>query len=647
MKSAIAAVFAFLGCVVLATPGCKLLERRVNRLFPPVTELDQRETAIKGAAAQLEKLSSPSIAAGVSLHEISPTLAAQPALRNLGIKGLLLEGKQQLLYARVEIDRDFGETDLPQVDAETAKLLRRLRPRVRATLTFALGLAVAPPSGDGNGSKIALKLLPVFQKLEVKELRVAKDVDVGIAAKLVARLLNRFKDNVTGALARARFVDIDVPVALKPQKLESVFTGPQMTVTARSPALTSPFNYDGAAWLISDNRLTVLLQLKSTGDATAAAVSPVEPEFAKVRERFELELEESFGEKLLPTSSTTWVAIRKDTIAGAVNHLARQTNVCARASLDSTFQDKGTVPIPDGSDISCASDKDCSQTSRCEWEQHRRDNRDCMRCFGKRMGKKCLGVKTNDPVCVAAREAQNALYIAQANAAKAACDAGVAAEVAACQAGENGKRLACEAGKATLKRLSQTGDLGRLNVSARLTSDGLSACVENLAITPDLSAADATFTVSGKLKADIDIKFEPRDFGHAACVFSWDKLQAFEVELHRPSVSAAAKTVFKRSALEVTFAVDPLKVRVEPSPTNVLLQSSEVILKCPLVAALTPLVLIATPFVPELNGKFEFEPKPMSFSIPISLPKLKVGQRVLAVQLKTLKKALLVTGDLK
>jgi hypothetical protein len=63
-----------------------------------------------------------------------------------------------------------------------------------------------------------------------------------------------------------------------------------------------------------------------------------------------------------------------------------------------------------------------------------------------------------------------------------------------------------------------------------------------------------------------------------------------------------------------------IKAKLRPGPTEYLLRSPEILVKCPLIAAAAPIAVVLTPFIPELRGDVDFPLPEQKASLDLLFP---------------------------
>lgn len=658
--------------MVLVVSGCgDPITKLVNEKFPPINVDQQRQTAIDTTAQALSQLQTPNIALVVNLGDVEQALYTEK-LRKDGVTEFKLSGADQLIHVRGKFTRKFSEADGGD-NEDARKVLATLEPEITGRIDAYTSVTGGLVSDATPIPELQLRLLPGLSRLQVEKIKLAGKVDATKAGEVVAALLNRYRDNITGELTRAPFSRIAVPaVAAKPVDLSQSFkvagAGTAFKISVQSKPIVAPVKLAGVAWLVADDELTALVQLSPLAQGSEPPAVQVEKTFNAIAGQIAGLKKSAFGVDQAPTS--TWVAVRKDLIATTMNSAVAQAEACVSAVGSSQQKVSSKVPMPSGDGISCSSDRNCESSRRCSFEEHAPDTRDCSACllyaprvcvprvcaFGHCIGGGCTGgqcvQRGNDPICEVAKAGQNLAYKTDANLRKVDCDRLRAMETAGCQAEEVGKKALCETGKATLNALRKTGNFANIDVETDLKSDNLKVCLREFSIAPGLDRVAFALDVSGKATADVDVKFVPLDIvGHLACQFPWREKQRFTAELRdsRIGVQSAMQIVTTQERARLDFAVEEttVKAKLSPGPTEFLLTSPNMTVSCAGLNLLKPLVVALTPFIPALRGDIDQKVEKQRASFDIPLPSPQVGDLVVRVVASETPQALVLKGSLK
>jgi len=659
---------------VLFLSGCgDPVTKLVNEKFPPINIDQQRQTAIDTTAEALSSLQFPNIAFSVQISDAEKALYTEN-LRKQGVTELKLSGDKQLVHIHVKFNKIFTEVDVSDND-HARKVLATLRPEISGRIDAYTGVSGAVVSGAVTVPELQLRLLPGLSRVEVEKIKVADKVDATQIGEALAVLLTKYRDNITGELVRAPFSQITVPaIANKPselsQALKIVSPGTAFKVNVNANPVSVPVKLKEIAWLVEENQITAILQLSPLAATPPMSAIKVDKTFEAINGQINGFVSSSFGVK--NRSDGTWVAVRKELIATSMNSAVSQAGACLSAVGSSHQKAKSKVPMPSGDGINCSSDRNCESNRSCSFSANK-DERDCKTCILSRpvicapkvcapswagggcVGGGCTGggcaQEGNDLLCEAAKAAQNAIYLTDANLRKADCDRLRAMETAGCQVEELGKKTLCETGKATLNALRKTGNFANIDVESDIKSDNLNVCVRDFSLSSGLDNVAFNLDVAGQTMADVNVKFVPLDIvGHLACQFPWQEKQRFSAELRdsRVGVNSAIKIDTSKEKAHINFAIDAMtiKAKLSPGPTEFLLRSPNMTVSCAGLNLIKPLVVTLTPFLPVLRGDIDhkIDKQDVSFEIPLPVPKVgDFGMRVVASETP---KSLVLSGSL-
>ena len=644
---------------LLLLTGCgDSLTKMVNAKFPPITVDEQRQAAINSTAQALAKLATPNIGVGLSMSDATAALLTEQ-LKKQGVVKLSLRGDEQLLRVSVDFARQFSKEDAGDNQAAIAAL-GALKPRIEGTITAYAGITGAIAQAGTSGPELELRLLPALSSVHVEKIELADKVDVTLVGTAITAVLNRFKDNISGELTRSPVTRVTVPAlsdkSFNPSDTFSVIdAGGKASVEVIAKPIVVPFKVDGIAWLVAKEHLTSLVQLSPVSVVATAQSVEVKPTFGGIQDRVNEIVEQVFE---VPSPEGTWVAVKRDVIALAMNSVTSQAQLCVKASVSVPNQHTSTkIKLPNGLGINCSSDRVCKSDRQCSFNANR-DTRDCSACllraprvcaFGGCVGGQCT-LRGNDPFCEAAKAAQNVIYDADANLRKADCDRLRETENATCEVEKAGEKLLCEAKKEALNRLAATGNFANLDVDSRFATDNLQVCLRDFNLSPALDRVQFALEVHGEAKADVDVKFVPLDIvGHLTCQFPWSQSKSFTASLRESRVGIASNIQLATDTgdARANFVVDnvDIKAKLKPGPTEFLLSSPELLLKCPVLAGIAPTVVALTPFVPQLKGEIDYTLKDQRASVKLAVPKQVVGEVAMVIKVVPTKEAIVAMAS--
>ena len=646
-------------CALLA--GCAdPIAQYVNKKWPPVDVTQQRQAAISSTAKALGTLTTPNIAFAVNFADAQKLVYSQD-LKDLGVTRLTLSGDRQLVRLDVEFSHRFTAADARQ-NADLAKILAEHTPEVVGSVTVFMGV-VAGLVTEKLMSRLEVHLLPSVGEVRVKRIKLQGGVDVTVVGEALTGLLNQYKDNISGELSRQAFASFSIP-ALSQTSLDLRqsfhLAGPSGTasIEVQADPITVPFKLTGLAMMVTDDQLSGLVQLSPLA-SMPGPLAPLEATFDAIRKRMRDLTAHAFE---VPDADTTnWIAVRRDLVAAAMNSVTAQANACVTAAVDvPTQHTSNTVKLPNGAGIDCTPNLACNVRT-CSFELSH-DEQNCHGCLvaSPRVcvptpwGQKCIGgggcvTEGNLPWCEAAKAAQNAIYLADANQRKAACDAGAVADRAVCETEKTGIKALCEAGKGALNAIAHTGNFANIDTDTHLRTGGMKICLRDFNMSTDLDKVQFALDVTGQAQADINVKFTPLDImGHLTCQFPWSKAQTFDASLRQSRLGIASdlRLVMDGDKAKVNFATVelPIQAHLSPSPMEYLVNSPAMILSCPIMRGIAPLVVVMTPFIKELRGDIDTTLPSYKGSLDLALPSQTVGGYTLRGVARPTELALVVVG---
>lgn len=670
----------------------------LNEKWPPVTVSDQRKQAVQTALTAMRGIDELDLAAGIDTKSIETVLKSNPRLKAFGLTKSSVETEQQLLRIEASFSKIFGAEDLPE-DSRYRQTIEKLKPDVAGKLIVYFGVTGGTEE-DQKAGILRLRLLPAFKRLEVDHVKFMERLDATGAVEMLAGLLNRYADNVTAFVSGLPFMKVSVPTRLlEPIDPSGTFkiTGPQdiaTKVTVTSQPISPAIHLGVVSWLVSDGKVIAFAQF-SGETISQPGPEPVRSIDVKLAED-DFSVLRSTGLALLgehldvrDPAAGAWVALSKRLVAKAITDAFSQARPCieAQATIPTNALTK-TVAFPDESTIDCSPDRNCSgdqidcSLGECPGPRNcplQEDKRSCGRCSRYKIlqfhgldqprweeTETCV----NDPVCETAKAAQNAAYRLQ----KQACDGKNTADHAACMAQkaseklqcETGKKawmvdceqiksrtkLTCEAEKEAFKRLSHSGKFANLDIRYQGTA-AAKVCVSGLNISEQLDAVTISFAVAGDADIDTNLKFTPLDIvGHLTCPIPWTEARNFHASIPAQDVRLDAKAKGKDSGglREYEIAIDKLalKMVVKPSPSELILTSTNMNLSCgPVAGLLRPVAVALAPLVPEMRGEFEYKMERRTLSFKPSFPEQTVMGVVIQPAVRETGKALVGSAAIK
>ena len=184
------------------------LTHLVNAKFPPVDENQQRQIAIESTAKALVTMTAPTVAAKINLSDAEPVLLKNE-LSQWGVTKLNLEGTQQLLKVTIYFDHQFVEKDAGVNDS-----LKKVIPTWKSNITGSVTVYGGLKNPDIQAINLAdipaldLQVLPTLSAIHVDDIKIFGEYHVGALVQPIVALLNIYKDNVSGVIARSKIATI-------------------------------------------------------------------------------------------------------------------------------------------------------------------------------------------------------------------------------------------------------------------------------------------------------------------------------------------------------------------------------------------------------------------------------------------------------
>lgn len=640
-------VFLFLSC---SDSGA--LKKYINSKWPPVSVEDQRHEAVGSAANALNKLVAPNMTFGVEIAAVQNILNSSD-FKEQGVNNITLVGDKQLLKVIIDFNKTFSDDDKIEGD-KRSNLIKELTPQIKGTLTAYAGISSNTLINEYQDTFLNLKLLPAFNSLKVDSIDIKDGFDISLVGELIASLLNRFAENITGEISSLPIMNVKIPAVFLenedpsgPIKVEGT-SEVQVDLRLESSPISSPIKLYGIVWMIDDTHVSVMAKFIPNGTTVPSTTeNDVESQYNVLKKRFFEYVNAAFDLPQMP--GTTWVGMNKDLLSYAINDSFKQASLCIAGTLKinkQKFQEK--VSFPDETTVDCTPTRDCTPRRSCDFKKSH-DTRSCNRCLVKKPWGGCL-IRGNDPICEAAKAAQNAAYDADYAAKKLDCERLKSQEKLQCEAEKSGEKALCEAGKELLKRLARTGKFANISGSYHGNAN-LNICIKNFYLSENMDMINITTTASGSATVDVSMKFVPLDIiGHLTCQVPWAEDQKFNATVPKSSVPISTNISFEPLGDDAIYKFMlkevSIPVRLDPGPTEFLLTSTNMNLACRGADLLKPLLFSATPFIPELQGNFEFISKSQEISTQVKLPAQYVGGALVKGSLRETAKTVLLVGNI-
>jgi hypothetical protein len=602
------------------------LAKQLNKQWQPISVDQQRQRAIDTAASTLKSMGRPNLAASIDAKTIEAL--AGPQLKPQGVTAIRVRGDRQLLRLEANFERAFGPDDLP-TDSKARDLIATLKPDIAGMIVVSVGVTSA--LADPQTLKLQLRLLPAVNDIHIDRVTLAGKADVTPVAEALTFVLNRYADNITAALNEVPVLDVSLPSApldpidpSGPIKM-SIPNAPGIKVALSGNPIKSPFRVAGIVSLVDGDSLSAIAQVVPIADTTDGP-TPTTSTFDAVKDEFLAHLKDGLDISTRPAG--IWIAFGKALLADALGSAFGQAKPCITAQgpvPEQSFSKK--VALPDETTM------DCTPTMSCD-QPH--DERDCSTCIIPNIFTGGCSQRGNDPVCEAAKAAQNTIYDGNK---------------LACETAKTAKKGACETAKEGLKQISRTGNVANLDGSIGGPA-AIRVCVNTADFAKDLSAVSLALSVSGSADLATHIKFVPLDIvGHLACQAPWTEDRTIKATIPEQPLPLKLGLSVKTENGERTYngRIDEvtLKLHFQPSPTALILQSTNFMLACaPLAGLINTVTVNLAPLIPELLTDFEYKQEAISFSFVPKMPDVKVMGVDVKTDLSETALALVLAGKL-
>lgn len=627
--------------LLVLVSGCSdPVKEYLDAKFPPVNRQEQQDRAVESLSETLVHLEMPALSVGLEIAEIERIISQDGGL-DPSIKSVKLTGDDQLLMARVDMEKTFSQKDWSE-QADIDRLLKNSEISIGAEIDFTMTLEASIREGEEGPKFLKMTLLPAFESIDIKSISVEngefESEAVEPLGEAIEYLINRYSENVSGYLAGLEIMETTLPVeVLESNNPSGLLTSKQgedldLKVTLASEDIHTPIEVGGLAVLIDKQHVKALVEFIPTDADYTPAPGTESSGYDEARQVFDALHEAAFGQTTL--EKRAWVGLSKNILAISANSVVNQAQACFKAETvipEETFSE--TISPPDWESIDCSSDRDCRQTRDCTFVA-RRDTRNCNVCLlrapkicppwgGGCSGGQCIQ-RGNDPICEAAKAAQNVIYEAERAARQLDCERIKEQNRIACEVEKTVERTACEAGRAVLEQIARTGNIANVKGAINGRAEA-NVCFEQIAVSDDLSKINLDLGVSGGAKIGGRLEIIPLDIlGHLVCQMPASTNLDFDVSIpaHHQSLNMdlAFEEIDGEFGLAFTTSALTIPVRLNPTPTEWLLSNVDMTFKCSGLNLIRPLVAAANPFVPELRGITEFEQASTSNFMKLELP---------------------------
>ena len=631
-------VLAVVGALACRAVG-ETARDRINAGIPRADDLQQRWQAIQISMRSLAELE-PNALCRVSATAVEPRLARfveeqlAAAEKPPGVRVTASE-------TRVDFQKQWIALSA-RLDVEIEELTLKLRVRV----------------GGGAAPVLLGRELRMFVALTDVEVETVEMPDPSRLEGMLPVINNSLRITVAQINdtfeQRAFIVPIDLaPIGPIDARQLSAIDG-LADVTA-APIVVA-YALRGAAVLIDGGGMSLLAEITF---ADAPEMRPVaEPaappdlteellseSYARLEERF-ARSRATFADPP-PNDVAASVAVSRALAAEAINKALAAPRFCGSYDLAgvstsfdqqiNTFQN-GTIDCSPRLACDLVHDtRDCRRARVCE---RRHDDRDCRRWFG------------NDPLCEAAKAAQNLAYEAEFAACQltpqflvdAQCEVDKAAANAAhkinhdlCEVDKARLKGQCELYKELVKQAQQIA-----SVSGSLDFGGKARlCIDRIQAPPDLSSVDVSVTVAAEAIGVTGwMRYVPQNIpGHLGCPGEWRRDVGASVQVPAQSLTVTMPLTFvqngERTLITYEVGEQTLGAAMHPPPFEaVFARHPDLVVVCPGPAAVlgTASILNAAYFAtrgedlaPELRGKLNLTTRRIRQAIAIEPKETVIG----------------------
>ena len=209
------------------------------------------------------------------------------------------------------------------------------------------------------------------------------------------------------------------------------------------------------------------------------------------------------------------------------------------------------------------------------------------------------------------------------------------------------EKALCEAKKA-LTRLAKKGTLATVEAGVAARTENLRVCLQRLRISPQVDEAEIALHVTGAASADVDVKFVPLGLaGKLVCQVPFAGSQHFRASLRETHLSFAPRFVLVGNQAKITLPEGNVPLRLEPGPTQFLVDNVDLRLSCRGLNLIKPLVLLLTPFIPALRGDIDFKYPERELLVDLPMPRQRVLDVPVAASLGQSPTAFFLSGEIE
>jgi hypothetical protein len=292
-------------------------------------------------------------------------------------------------------------------------------------------------------------------------------------------------------------------------------------------------------------------------------------------------------------------------------------------------------------DIVC-SERQCESRRECNagFTQctRQRDSRDCTTClFHNPLNNRCVKEGT-DPICEAAKTAQNTGYefareacVEQEAAARQDCERLRSQELRSCEIEAASEQSACEASRTAVQEFSDAASFAGIALDVR-ASGGLAAVFSDFEIEGDLAGLRQDLRFSAALELSGAIRFAPRkELGPVAdCIDSWQKSFESVVVLHQLPNSMIGSIVPTETALITEWTGHVVAASISPAPIEAMfVENPSLLADCQIGLTVDKVAAAVTGDAGEyITGHYLFEIQPTPSRIDLGQASVVYGETI-------------------
>jgi hypothetical protein len=645
-------IFTGLLALLLPLTGCdKVAERlkdAINRAWPPISTLERRTHALAASAS--------------ALHSLTPSIYLM--LDESSINSVVNEIQRQISAARFQ--HPNGSLPLINnlkvtVDSEAVFILGDIaldltEPAVTLKGRLSGQLAVEP---RGN----VLQPTASFESVEIQSVKFTKQaLNADIAAPAINAILKSTLANINGAI---RLQEISLAFPPIPSFDPKDIKAQGLTVTGAKVEVPTP-SVSGVSLLAANNAIEVMADLRLPGEQAASVPSQSAPAILS-----ESGFKDAFQKFKVAFAETRDGAFGRESRGGAKAAVTRRflakflnTTINSRAlHLEYGLQPQSQQFQADirpyvAPQINCTLQEDtrnCRPANSCSLGH---DERSCGHDIDVDLGGLHVikgHAHVNDPVCEAAKAAQNQIYLANFNL----CNGAYAAAIPVCEsakAAQNviyaAQKAACEVDKARLQEIEKLAHIGHISGDVSVSGSAV-ADIHNLGVGETLESLSVDVAVAGAADVLAHVKFDPDTAGRLACVFGWDKDLKTRVSIAQlPLHLRGAIVPDDRGALVIKLDGVTIPIQLNPPPVQaIFVAHPELVVNCSLlvqgvvVPGLVFRALQQQDIPSEISGKYQVPLPSSQFAVPVQPFQFTVGSSKVTLQPKLDPKAAWFLGS--